>query len=75
MNVLKNIIIIRFFLQCLSLFNMTSPVISLLAPLFFLIMPIILLKIQGVPFSAEVYVTTLKLVFQKHHIVIQFEVN
>jgi hypothetical protein len=56
------------FLQCLSLFNMTSPVISLLAPLFFLIMPIILLKIQGVPFSAEVYVTTLKLVFQKHHI-------
>jgi energy-coupling factor transporter ATP-binding protein EcfA2 len=56
------------FLQCLSLFNMTSPVISLLAPLFFLIMPIILLKIQGVPFSSEMYVTTLKLVFQKHHI-------
>ena len=52
------------FLQCLSLFNMTSPVISLLAPLFFLIMPIILLKIQGVPFSSEMYVTTLKLVFQ-----------
>ena len=55
------------FLQCLSIFNMTSPVLSLMAPLFFFILPIILLKIQGVPFSTEVYISTLKQVFQKHH--------
>jgi hypothetical protein len=56
------------FLQCLSIFNMTSPVLSLLVPIFFLIIPLLLLKIQGVPLSTEVYITTLKMVFQKHHI-------
>ena len=56
------------FLQCLSIFNMTSPVLSLLVPIFFLIIPLVLLKIQGVPFSTEVYVNNLKMVFQKHHI-------
>ena len=56
------------FLQCLSVFNMTSPVISLILPILFLIVPFIVLKIQGIPLTATMYISTLKTVFQKHHI-------
>ena len=63
------------FLQCLSVFNMTSPVISLILPILFLIVPFIVLKIQGIPLTATMYVTTLKMVFQKHTIGQLFTLN
>lgn len=63
------------FLQCLSIFNMTSPVLSLLIPIFFLIIPLVLLRIQGVPLSTKTYFETLKMVFQKHHIGQLFTLN
>jgi hypothetical protein len=63
------------FLQCLSIFNMTSPVLSLLIPIFFLIIPLVLLRIQGVPLSTQTYFETLKMVFQKHHIGQLFTLN
>ena len=63
------------FLQCLSVFNMTSPIISLILPIIFLIVPFIVLKIQGIPLSVGMYITTLKTVFQKHTIGQLFTLN
>jgi DNA mismatch repair ATPase MutS len=56
------------FLQLLSIYNMTSPVLSLLLPVFFLILPFFILKMQGIPISTEKYFELLRIVFQKHHI-------
>jgi energy-coupling factor transporter ATP-binding protein EcfA2 len=47
---------------------MTSPVLSLIVPILFLIVPFMILKLQGIPITAGMYVSTLKTVFQKHHI-------
>uniref|UniRef100_A0A6C0HG31 DNA mismatch repair proteins mutS family domain-containing protein n=1 Tax=viral metagenome TaxID=1070528 RepID=A0A6C0HG31_9ZZZZ len=56
------------FLQWLSIYNMSSPVISLFLPVFFLILPLILLKLQGVPISILKYIEILKMVVSKHSI-------
>ena len=56
------------FLQLLSLYNMTSPLLSLAAPLFFLIFPFILLKIQGIPLSVGKYVELLKMMVKQHQL-------
>lgn len=63
------------FLQCLSIFNMTSPVLSLLVPIFLLLIPLILLKFKGIPLTGAMYMTTLKTVFQRHHIGQLFTLN
>jgi energy-coupling factor transporter ATP-binding protein EcfA2/uncharacterized alkaline shock family protein YloU len=57
-----------FFLQLLSLYNMTSPLISLAIPIFFLIFPFILLKIQGIPITVSKYVEIMKLMFKQHQL-------
>ena len=54
------------FLQILSLYNLTSPVISLLSPLILLIIPFFLLKIQKVNITVSGYITTLKKIFATH---------
>jgi hypothetical protein len=54
------------FLQILSLYNLTSPVISLLSPLILLIIPFFLLKIQKVNITVAGYITTLKKIFATH---------
>ena len=56
------------FLQLLSLYNMTSPLISLAIPIFFLIFPFILLKIQGIPISLAKYIEILTMLFKKHQL-------
>ena len=56
------------FLQCMSLYNMTSPIISLALPIFLLIIPFFLLKIQGIPITTAKYFEILKQVFQKHQL-------
>jgi energy-coupling factor transporter ATP-binding protein EcfA2 len=56
------------FLQLLSLYNMTSPLVSLAVPLFFLIFPFILLKLQGIPISVGKYVEVLKMLFKQHQL-------
>jgi hypothetical protein len=48
------------FLQFLSMFNLASPVLSLLSPLFVLIVPFLLLKIRGIPITIGVYINILK---------------
>ena len=54
------------FLQCLSLFNLASPVLSLLSPLFILIVPFVILKMKGVPITINIYITFLKGLLQKN---------
>jgi hypothetical protein len=56
------------FLQLLSLYNLTSPLVSLAVPLFFLIFPFILLKLQGIPISVSKYVEVLKMLFKQHQL-------
>ena len=56
------------FLQLLSVYNMSSPVLSLLLPVMFLILPFFMLKLQGIPITTDKYFTILKNIFQNHHI-------
>ena len=56
------------FLQLLSLYNLTSPVISLLSPVILLIIPFFLLKLQKVNVTVAGYIETLKRIFATHPI-------
>jgi len=56
------------FLQCMSIYSMSSPILSLAIPIFFMIFPFILLKIQGVPLTMSKYIEVLKVMFQKHQL-------
>jgi hypothetical protein len=56
------------FLQCLTVMNVLSPAISLLIPIFFLIFPFLILKIQGIPISFEIYFMVLKDLARNHFI-------
>jgi ABC-type multidrug transport system fused ATPase/permease subunit len=56
------------FLQLLSLYNLTSPVISLLSPVILLIIPFFLLKLQKINVTISGYIETLKRIFATHPI-------
>ena len=56
------------FLQILSVIHILSPVISFALPILFLILPFILLKIQGIPINMNVYISTLQSVAKNHFI-------
>jgi hypothetical protein len=56
------------FLQILSVYNMSSPAISLMLPVMFLILPFFILKLQGIPLTTGKYIEILKQVFKNHHI-------
>jgi energy-coupling factor transporter ATP-binding protein EcfA2 len=56
------------FLQILSFANITSPLMSLMIPILFLIFPFIILKIQKIPITFSIYVDTLKNIAKNHFI-------
>jgi hypothetical protein len=56
------------FLQTVSVINMTSPILSFIIPLIFLIFPFVLLKIQGVPIGFSTYIDVLKDIARHHFI-------
>lgn len=56
------------FLQCISLANVISPLISLFLPLIFIILPFIILKIQQIPINFTIYLEVLKSVAKNHFI-------
>jgi hypothetical protein len=63
------------FLQCLGLFNLASPVLSLLSPLVVLILPFMILKIRGIPITISLYISFLKQLLQKngfYHMITNF---
>tara|TARA_B100001769_G_scaffold275316_1_gene277187 strand:- start:30401 stop:32083 length:1683 start_codon:yes stop_codon:yes gene_type:complete len=57
-----------FCMQLLSIYNIMSPVLTLVMPIFFLILPFVILRIQGQNVSISNYISLLKVVFKKHHI-------
>jgi hypothetical protein len=56
------------FLQSLSIVNMSSPIMSFIIPIVFLIFPFIILKIQGIPITFTMYVQVLKDIARYHFI-------
>ena len=54
------------FLHGLGLYNLASPVISLLTPLLVLIVPFIILKMKGMPITISIYIEFLKTMMQKN---------
>ena len=51
------------FLHCLSLYNLTCPIFSLLSPLVMLLIPFMILKLQNIPVTISSYIEHLKQVF------------
>jgi len=56
------------FLQSISLANIAAPVISFFLPIMLLILPFIILKIQGLPIDIETYIAVLKDIARHHFI-------
>jgi hypothetical protein len=56
------------FLQTITVANILSPLASFLIPLIFFIMPFLILKIQGVPITFEIYINVLKSIARHHFI-------
>ena len=67
-EMLKHLNESSLFLQALSFINVISPLISLVIPILFIIFPFILLKIQGIPITFEIYVNVLKDIAKNHFI-------
>lgn len=57
-----------FFLQIMSLYNLSSPLISLFLPILFLIIPFIVIKAKGLPVTLSQYIEILKDVVSNHAI-------
>jgi len=53
-------------LQALSVYNLSTPLISLLIPILFLILPFFIIKLQGHNVTFELYFNHLKQVFANH---------
>ena len=63
------------FLQLLSIYNISSPLISLAVPILFLILPFFIIKIQGFQITIDKYIHVLKIVFKRHALGKLFEIN
>lgn len=67
-DILKHLNESESFLQILSCIHLLSPVISFVLPIFILIFPFIILKIQGIPITVSIYIETLKSIAKNHTI-------
>jgi DNA mismatch repair ATPase MutS len=56
------------FLLFMGLYNIVSPVLSLLIPVFCLILPFIIIRMKGLDVSVNQYVETLKLIIANHSV-------
>ena len=54
------------FLQCYSMYNLFSPVLSFLMPVIMLIVPFFLLKLQGVTITMSAYFGIIKMMLSQH---------
>lgn len=57
-----------YFLQFLTIINMTSPILSLIIPIVFFIFPFLLLKIRGIPITFTMYTQILQDIARHHFI-------
>jgi hypothetical protein len=53
-------------LQALSVYNLSTPIVSLLIPILFLLLPFFIIKLQGHNVTFELYFNHLKTVFSNH---------
>ena len=67
-NIFKHLNQSSFFLQILSMINMTSPILSLIIPIFFLIFPFLILKLQKIPINFSTYIKLLSTIAKNHFI-------
>jgi energy-coupling factor transporter ATP-binding protein EcfA2 len=56
------------FLQFMSMYNLASPIISLLIPVFILIVPFFIIKLKGLELTVNEYIEVLKVLAQSHAI-------
>jgi hypothetical protein len=56
------------FLQMMSIYNITSPIISFCLPLIILIVPIFIINAKGLAISTSEYITILKKIMENHAI-------
>jgi len=56
------------FLQCMSMYNLASPIISLFIPIIILIIPFLIIKLKGMTISISEYIQVLKMVIQTNAI-------
>ena len=56
------------FLQCYSMYNLFSPILSFLMPVIMLIVPFFLLKLQGVHITLPTYFGVIKMMLSQHAI-------
>jgi hypothetical protein len=57
-----------YFLQCLTVMNVVSPAVSLMLPVIFLLVPFLILKIQGIPIDFDTYMVVFKDIAKNHFI-------
>ena len=62
-------------LQALTMYNLSSPIISILTPIIMLIIPFFLIKLQGHNISLEKYIEFLKISFKNHALGSLFNAN
>jgi hypothetical protein len=55
------------FLQCLGMFNLSSPVLTLCSPIIALIFPYIIFKIRRIPITLDVYMKFLSEMIKQHN--------
>ena len=58
----------QHFLQFMSIYNMTSPVISLFVPIIILIIPFFIIRLKGLKLTLHEYIDILKVVISQHSI-------
>jgi len=63
------------FLQCMTMYNVSSPVISLIIPVIMMIIPFFILKIQGVDITISKYKEVIKRLLSKHQLGGVFEIG
>jgi hypothetical protein len=56
------------FLQCMSLYNISSPLLSLCLPIIILIIPFIIIKLKGIELNVGEYFEILKMLVSNHSI-------
>lgn len=56
----------EFFLQFMSIYNLASPVLSLLVPIFILIIPFFIIQMKGLNLNVQQYIEILKILASQH---------
>ena len=57
------------FLQMMSIYNISSPILSLLFPILLLILPFVIIKLKGLPVNIGEYLQILKIIAANHTLV------